>query len=197
MRHTRTITYTAVDGCNNTNTCTQVITWKVDTTPPTFTLYRQTGTCLQPGDDSWLRPQSNQCRRVGWCGSPPSLAPVRTQSRGRCFHDRTITYTATDGCNSATCVQHIFLTTDTTAPTFILCPSNMNLGLSPPAFGLQSTQPMLAEWLQQSDYYLHAAARRDQWLLARACWFTRRRTPATTQPSRRSSPGRYLITRRC
>src|SRR5207247_4048637 len=25
--HTRTLTYTAVDNCNNTNTCTQVISW--------------------------------------------------------------------------------------------------------------------------------------------------------------------------
>ena len=35
--HTRTITYTATDSCGNSNTCTQVITWTVDTMPPTLT----------------------------------------------------------------------------------------------------------------------------------------------------------------
>src|SRR5207244_1897945 len=31
---TRTIVYTATDACTNSRTCTQVITWTVDTTPP-------------------------------------------------------------------------------------------------------------------------------------------------------------------
>jgi hypothetical protein len=35
--HTRTITYTAVDGCKNSNTCVQVITWTENTTPPLLT----------------------------------------------------------------------------------------------------------------------------------------------------------------
>src|SRR5205823_8582736 len=36
--HTRTLTYTAVDGCNNTRSCIQAITWREDITPPVFTL---------------------------------------------------------------------------------------------------------------------------------------------------------------
>jgi hypothetical protein len=31
---TRTLTYTAKDACNNSVSCSQVITWTVDTTPP-------------------------------------------------------------------------------------------------------------------------------------------------------------------
>src|SRR5205085_11024771 len=34
---TRTIVYTATDCGGNTKTCTQVISWTVDTTPPTIT----------------------------------------------------------------------------------------------------------------------------------------------------------------
>src|SRR5207247_303661 len=33
----RTNTYTAVDACNNTNFCAQVVTWMVDTNAPVFT----------------------------------------------------------------------------------------------------------------------------------------------------------------
>ena len=35
--HTRTLTYTAIDGCGNKATCSQVIRWTQDTTPPVIT----------------------------------------------------------------------------------------------------------------------------------------------------------------
>jgi hypothetical protein len=38
---TRTLIYSAVDACNNTNTCTQVITWTIASTPPVLTAVHQ------------------------------------------------------------------------------------------------------------------------------------------------------------
>ena len=51
--------YTAMDGCHNVSTCTQVITWTVDTTPPVQQQYDP--------DYGGSEPARSQCRsREGW-----------------------------------------------------------------------------------------------------------------------------------
>ena len=132
--HTRTLTYTAVDGCNNTNTCTQVITWVIDTTPPVFTKcpanrHLSCNPVTIPDCDT----TAANVTATDDCGTPViTCSKSDSVSADLCFHDRTITYVATDSCgNSSSCIQHIFWTTDTTPPTFIKCPANIDLGLNP------------------------------------------------------------------
>src|SRR5439155_292651 len=109
----RTNTYKAFDQCNHTNTCTQVITWRVDTANPTITF-------CPP--DTFAK-----------CGqADPAHTGAATGANG-CLRQRTITYTAVDNCNhGSSCAQVVTWTVDTDAPVFTKCPpTSVSLGCNP------------------------------------------------------------------
>ncbi len=65
-------------------------------------------------------------------GAPVTITASQTNSTNGCTTTRVITYTATDGyANSATYVQTITWTTDTTAPVIVSSPANTDLGCNP------------------------------------------------------------------
>jgi hypothetical protein len=133
---TRTLTYTAVDGCNNSNTCTQVITWTVDTTPPVFVncptpAFTNMGCNPDPASIPFCRVSVTATDNCGAAHVTCSL--VQTTNLLTCERTRTITYTATDDCgNTATCTQVAKFTVDTTPPIFTKSPpASTNLGCNP------------------------------------------------------------------
>src|SRR5207302_1098173 len=120
-----------VDACNNTNICTQVVTWTADTTAPSFTncpasinLGCNPGTI--PGCDSAVG-ASDDCGVTNISCASVDAIPIG------CIHYRTNTYTAIDGCgNSNTCAQVITWTKDSTPPAFTNCPApTLLLGCNP------------------------------------------------------------------
>jgi hypothetical protein len=127
---TRTLTYKATGGCGNTASCSQVITWTVDTVPPAFT--NCPAATLNLGCNPGTIPDCDPA--VGAtdnCGVT-NLSCARVDATNGCALTRTLTYTAVDGCNNSnTCSQVITWTVDTTAPVFTNCPGNINLGCNP------------------------------------------------------------------
>ena len=115
--HTRVLTYTAVDACNNTNTCAQVITWKVDTDAPTFTVCPAN---INLGSNPAVIPDcdtsSGNVLATDTCPVLP-LTCAKVDTVNGCVHTRTITYTATDVCgNTNTCTQLITWTDQAVVP---------------------------------------------------------------------------------
>ena len=125
----RTNTYTAVDSCNNTNTCTQVVTWTVDTTAPVFTncpasINLGCNPATIPGCDPAVGASDD-------CGVT-NISCASVDALGGCLNYRTNTYTAVDSCNNTnTCTQVITWRVDTHAPVFTNCPASTNLGCNP------------------------------------------------------------------
>ena len=121
-----TRTWQAVDCCNNTNTCSQVVTVN-DTSPPTITCPAAVtvgcGAQVPPPNISLVTASDN-------CGGPVTVVHVGdTMSASNCLNQFTLTrtYRATDACgNSATCSQTITVN-DTTPPT-ITCPAAVTVG---------------------------------------------------------------------
>ncbi|MBI3852745.1 MAG: hypothetical protein HY298_21025, partial [Verrucomicrobia bacterium] len=142
---TRTITYTAVDACNNTNTCTQVVTWTVDTTPPVF-LSCPTGTTnmgCNP-DPASIPHCLVSVQATDDCSTPHvTCSLVQTTNLLTCVRTRTVIYTATDACgNSTNCTQVITWTVDTTPPVFTKIPlASTNLGCNPASIPVCNLDP--------------------------------------------------------
>jgi hypothetical protein len=111
---TRTLTYTATDACGNSNTCTQLITWTVDTVAPVFTLCP---TNLNLGSNPTnaipdCNTSTNNVAATDNCG-PPTITCSKVDATNGCVRTRTLTYTAKDACNNSnTCVQVITWTVD-------------------------------------------------------------------------------------
>ena len=110
----QTRTYTATDFCGNTSTCTQVFTWTVDTTPPSFTF-------CPPGSNLGCNPEGlpapGAATATDACGPPVITSSVGTITVDGCFRSQTRTYLATDGCgNTATCTQVFTWTSDIAPP---------------------------------------------------------------------------------
>ena len=116
--HTRTLTYTAVDGCGNSNTCTQVFVWKVDTTPPVFTCASNKTVACGSAWSFDVPTAADIC-----CGTNVTVTVLNTVTNGPCPLAITRTWLATDCCgNTNTCSQTVTLL-DTTPPVFT-CVSN-------------------------------------------------------------------------
>lgn len=65
-------------------------------------------------------------------GAPVTITASKADTTNGCLITRTITYTAVDGfANSATYVQTITWTSDTTAPVILSAPGNTDLGCNP------------------------------------------------------------------
>jgi hypothetical protein len=66
------------------------------------------------------------------CGNPVTITGSKSESTLGCTTYRFLTYTASDGYgNTATCIQTITWTVDTTAPTITSVPSGGSLGCNP------------------------------------------------------------------
>jgi len=129
---TRTLTWTAVDGCNHSTNCHQTITWTQDTTPPTMV------NCPAPTLNLGCNPQtvpvctSYAVGATDNCSASVTCSSSLTMSNG-CQRIRILTYVGKDPCgNTNSCQQMITWTEDTTPPVFTVCPTNMNLGTNPP-----------------------------------------------------------------
>jgi len=123
---TRSRTWTATDDCGNSSTCTQVFTYTIDTTDPTFTF------C--PADANLgCNPTSFPAgtpTATDNCGGEPTITGGElgtAVNTGGCIWTRSRTWTATDGCgNSATCTQVFTYKVDVTPPT-ITCSANKQI----------------------------------------------------------------------
>jgi hypothetical protein len=130
--NTRTITYVATDACGNSASCVQHITWTVSTVKPSFTSVPGDITLgCNPAPGSIPTSQIGSVAATDTC-STPSVTSSYVDSSSGCSRTRTITYVATDACgNSASAVQHINWTVNTTAPSFTKVPGNIALGCNP------------------------------------------------------------------
>src|SRR5205823_3163200 len=106
---------TATDACGNAKTCTQVITWTVDSTPPTITFCpaNKTNECTGALAFGPAPTAADPCGAV----TVTVLTTVTNATCGKTFV-ATRTWKLTDPCgNSITCSQ-IIATVDTTPPIF-------------------------------------------------------------------------------
>ncbi len=128
---TRTLTYTAVDSCGNSNTCTQVITWAVDTTPPVIACPANivVASCTNVAVSYSATATDNCCSNVSVVFTPPS---------GTVFAAGTTTIVhcvATDCCNNTNSCD---FTVTVTAPPETLSLFNTGVG---PNGGALTTNP--------------------------------------------------------
>src|SRR5439155_10871188 len=113
--NTRTFFYKATSTCTNiSTTCSNTVTWKVDTTPPTFTLCptnMDLGTNPPPASIPDCDTSPGNVMATDDCGVTPTITCVKADTvnpTNACAHTRTLTYTATDGCgNTSNCTQII------------------------------------------------------------------------------------------
>ncbi|MBI3871982.1 MAG: T9SS type A sorting domain-containing protein [candidate division Zixibacteria bacterium] len=114
-------TWKATDGCGNSATCIQHITF-TDVTAPVVTC--PTDAVLQCGE-STDPANTGLATATDDCGGSPAISYTDAATPANCTGQAGIdrTWKATDGCgNSATCVQHISFT-DVTAPV-VTCPTD-------------------------------------------------------------------------
>jgi hypothetical protein len=110
--------FTATDGCGNTATVTQTLTF-VDTTAPTFTapadVTIECGSSDDPSATGGVEDASDNCIsdvEITWSDA------METSEDG-CFGNDVIrrTWTATDGCGNATSSDQVITLEDTTSPS--------------------------------------------------------------------------------
>jgi hypothetical protein len=123
QEYTITRTWTAIDDCGNSSTCTQTIvvddsTPPVISCPPNVTIQCTASTA--PGNTGSATATD--------CDLTPTITSVDNIVGGGCPQEYTITrtWTATDDCgNSSTCTQTIVV--DDSTPPSIVCPPNVTL----------------------------------------------------------------------
>src|SRR5207244_1078917 len=130
--HTRRLVYTATDGCGNKKTCTQTITWTVDTAPPSLVNCPASSLNLGCNPTSIPTCSSYNVNAVDGCGNPTISCTSDTVTNG-CVRRRTLTYTAKDPCgNTASCSQVITWTVDSVGPVLVGCPTpTLDRGCNP------------------------------------------------------------------
>jgi HYR domain-containing protein len=129
--HYRTNVYTATDLCDNRATCQQVLKWREDTVAPMFTVCPAD---LDLGRNPASIPACNASDAVAIddCGVAALTCTSFEGPVADCVRYRTNVYTATDVCdNRVTCRQVLRWTEDTSPPTFITCPADVDLGCNP------------------------------------------------------------------
>jgi hypothetical protein len=131
---TRTLVYTAQSACTNlSSTCSNVITWTVDTTAPVFTICptnMDLGTNPPAASIPDCNLNSTNVAATDDCGVTPTITCTKVDSlnpTNNCLHIRTLTYTATGGCgNTNVCTQVISWTgTDTPSLTVVIQGTNV------------------------------------------------------------------------
>ena len=126
----QTVTFTATDACNRTNTCMATVQI-VDTTDPEIncpssTLEIECGTSLDPDDNGALLDWLNSATTTDVCGTASITGNNYSETgfTGDCgaTGSQTVTFTATDACNRTnTCTATVQIV-DTTNPA-ITCPA--------------------------------------------------------------------------
>lgn len=134
---TRTITYTAVDPCGNSNTCTQLITWTVDTTPPIITGSHSAVTLgcnpVSLPTDTVLKAQVTATDNCGIA----STNVTHVDGGTLCASNRTFTITVTDACGNAAVTNVVYTwTIDHSLPVITIAPTLLNLNCNPAAASL-------------------------------------------------------------
>ena len=133
----RTITYTAADTCGNSNTCTQLITWTVDTTPPAITgSYAAVTLGCNPASlptDTVLKAQVTATDNCGIA----STNVTHVDGGTLCASNRTFTITVTDACGNSASTNVVYTwTIDHSLPVITLAPTLLNLNCNPAATNL-------------------------------------------------------------
>ncbi len=144
--HSVTRTYRATDNCGNSVSCTQMITWVVDTTPPDLQ-------CPPDGEPLGCNPETlpapqEQVFGFDECSEVNATAEIVENDTTGCLGVLVYKYTATDDCgNSATCTQRYTYTVDHESPVMqcskpapIFCPDEM------------PDPEYLAQWLIDQHY---------------------------------------------
>jgi hypothetical protein len=137
--YTRTLTWVATDGCGNSASCSQVIDWTVDISPPTLTV-PTTGFDL--GCNPAVLPTdatvAAQVTATDTCSLVATNVTHLDTTNG-CTITRTFTVTATDGCNNTTSKSLAYTwRADRTAPNLVV-PNGGNLGCNPTVLPTDAT----------------------------------------------------------
>lgn len=122
-------TFIATDGCGNTATATQVVTY-IDTEAPTF--MAPADASVECGADASPAAMGEPTDLADNCMSDLTVAheDVIESSADGCFADDVIrrTWTVTDGCGNATSAVQIISLVDTTAPEMDAVAATIELG---------------------------------------------------------------------
>ncbi len=127
----RTRTFTAKDGCNNTSTTSRTVRWISDPNPPVFTgSYGDVDLGCNPGDPAG---SLGSASATDACGSVTITQQDGSVQSNGCARSQTRTFTARDGCNNTSTtsrtVRWIF---DNTPPAFTGGNyGDVNLGCNP------------------------------------------------------------------
>ena len=116
-----TRTYVAIDGCQNTVTCTQLIII-ADKTPPVLVNCPEDVTVEC---DSDIPPFANVTATDN-CGNA-TVVPSGSSIQLPCGQKITRTWTATDDCGKSTSCTQMIRVKDTTPPTISMCPEDVTV----------------------------------------------------------------------
>jgi hypothetical protein len=148
--YTITVTWTAIDHCNNSSTNTSTITVVPDTQDPVVTppapITLDCDDISQTNDPSatvlaWLA----QATATDNCDTDPELTyDFDITTLDVCVGGTlTVTWTATDHCNNtSTATSTITVIPDTEAPTFVQCPTNLVFNNDVDVCGANVTWPI-------------------------------------------------------
>ena len=129
---TITRTWTATDDCGNSASCSQIITYTSDTTAPVITCPADIDLGVNPSDTSPAA--TGTASASDDCDPSVDISHSDSSSTVDCVTTITRTWTATDDSgNTASCIQIITYTSDTTPPVITLIGNNpMTLKLNNP-----------------------------------------------------------------
>jgi ethanolamine utilization microcompartment shell protein EutS len=125
-----TRTFTARDACTNTSTTSQIVTWTVDVTPPTFTgSYANVSLGCNPANPSG---SLGTATATDACGAVTITSSDGSVVSNVCGRSLTRTFTAIDGCNNtSTTSRTVTWTDDNIPPIFTGSYATIALGCNP------------------------------------------------------------------
>src|SRR6185436_1667545 len=120
-----TKTWTATDGCGNSATASQTVTYTKDLTAPVITIAPATPITICNPTAAQVSAAFGNATATDNCGTVTPTGTLGTETLvSGCTYQVIKTWTATDGCgNSATASQTITYTKDLTAPVITIAPA--------------------------------------------------------------------------
>src|SRR6185436_16984485 len=118
-------TWTATDGCGNSATASQTITYTKDLTAPVITIAPATPITICNPTAAQVSAAFGNATATDNCGTVTPTGTLGTETLvSGCTYQVIKTWTATDGCgNSATASQTVTYTKDLTAPVITIAPA--------------------------------------------------------------------------